>query len=381
MRKLSRLQTGVLLFIGVAILFVLQGEFHLFHFSGFGSGQKPALFRMPVPVAAVESKTVPVTKDYVGTTEAIRNITLQSMVTGYLTKQLVSDGSDVRKGAIIYRIDSRYYKASLDQAQAQKERDAANFEYSKINRQRNALMVVHGDVSKDAYDLSTSQMHQAKSSVLSDRAAEELAAINLGFTQITAPFDGRLSRSLVFPGTLISTGTNINTLVQLDPIYATFNPPEADIALIAATQKKAPVTATISLSEDPSTRYHGRLTFLDNVVDRATGTMIARVTIRNPGKTLIPGQFIHVHLHIGDHPDARLIPQTAVASSQTGKYVYVVGKGNIVELRPVTLGFTDGDRVEVTKGLLPGELVIVGNLQKIGPGMPVAPLPLQHPGH
>ena len=381
MRKLSKLQTGVLLFIGVAILFVLQGEFHLFHFSGFGSAQKPALFRMPVPVAAVESKTIPVTKDYVGTTEAIRNITLQSMVTGYLTKQLVSDGSDVRKGAIIYRIDSRYYKASLDQAQAQKERDAANFEYSKINRQRNALMVVHGDVSKDAYDLSTSQMHQAKSSVLSDRAAEELAAINLGFTQITAPFNGRLSRSLVFPGTLISTGTNINTLVQLDPIYATFNPPEADIPLIAAIQKKAPVTATISLSEDPSTRYHGRLTFLDNVVDRATGTMIARVTIRNPKKTLIPGQFIHVHLHIGDHPDARLIPQTAVASSQTGKYVYIVGKGNIVEIRPVTLGVTDGDRVEVTKGLSPGELVIVGNLQKIGPGMPVAPLPLQHPGH
>ena len=141
------------------------------------------------------------------------------------------------------------------------------------------------------------------------------------------------------------------------------------------------MTATISLSEDPSTRYHGKLTFLDNVVDRATGTMIARVTIRNPKKTLIPGQFIHVHLHIGDHPDARLIPQTAVASSQTGKYVYIVGKGNIVEIRPVTLGVTDGDRVEVTKGLSPGELVIVGNLQKIGPGMPVAPLPLQHPGH
>jgi RND family efflux transporter MFP subunit len=377
MRRLSRVQTGVILFIVAALLFVLQGKFHLFHFKGFGGAQKPAMFRMPVPIAAVESQTLPIIKDYVGTTEAIRNITLQSMVTGYLTRQLVPDGADVRKGAIIYRIDSRYYKASLDQAQAQKERDAANLEYSKINRQRNSLMVVHGDISKDAYDLSTSQMHQAKSSVLSDRAAEELASINLGYTRITAPFDGRLSRSLVFPGTLISTGTNINTLVQLDPIYATFNPPEVDIPLISKAQAKGPVSATITLSDDPNTHYLGRLTFLDNVVDRSTGTMTARVTIANPHKTLLPGQFVHVRLHLGDHPDARLIPQIAVASSQTGKYVYVVGKGGIVEVRAVTLGATEGDRVEVTKGLSPGESVIIGNLQKIGPGMPVAPLPIK----
>ena len=381
MRRTSRLQTGVILFIGTAILFSLQGRYHLLNFPGWGPPQKPSIFRMPVPVVRVEVRAIPITKDYVGTTEAIKNVTLQSMVTGYLTKQLVPDGTDVKKGRVIYRIDSRYYQASLDQAQAQKERDAANLEYSRINRQRNALMVVHGDVSKDAYDLSTSQMHQAKASVLSDKAAEELSSINLGFTRITAPFDGRLSRSLVFPGTLISSGTNINTLVQLDPIYATFNPPEGDIPMIVATKAKGPVTATITLSDDPNDRYEGRLTFLDNVVDRSNGTMTARVTITNPQKTLLPGQFVHVHLHIGEHPEARLIPLIAVASSQTGKYVYVVGKGNIVELRPVTLGETNGDLVEVTKGLSPGESVVVGNLQKIGPGMAVSPMAINKSAH
>jgi multidrug efflux pump subunit AcrA (membrane-fusion protein) len=131
-------------------------------------------------------------------------------------------------------------------------------------------MVVHGNVSKDGYDLSTSQMHRPKPRFFRARRREELSSINLGFTRITAPFDGRLSHSLVFPGTLISAGTNINTRVQLRPIYATFSLSEGDIPLVKATKAKGPVTATITLSEDPKDRYEGRQTFLDNVVDRST---------------------------------------------------------------------------------------------------------------
>ncbi|MCL5260052.1 MAG: HlyD family secretion protein, partial [Nitrospirae bacterium] len=114
-QRLSPIQTGILLFLGGAILFALQGRFHLFNFSLFSPPPKPVPFRMPVPVAFVEQKTVPVYKTYVGTTEAIKNVTLQAMVTGYLRDQLVPDGSDVRKGTVIYKIDSRYYKASVDQ--------------------------------------------------------------------------------------------------------------------------------------------------------------------------------------------------------------------------------------------------------------------------
>ena len=116
------------------------------------------------------------------------------------------------------------------------------------------------------------------------------------------------------------------------------------------------------------------LTFLDNSVDRSTGTVTARVTLRNPDKTLIPGEFVHILLDVGEHPDALLVPQVAVGSSEIGKYVYVVGKDSRVEMRLVALGIELGALVEVTKGVREGEEVITGNLQKIGPGMPVAPI-------
>lgn len=344
----------------------------LLHFRG--SSQSPVAFRMPVPVVLVVRKTIPLIKEYVGTTDAIRNVTLQAQVTGYLKEQLVPDGSDVKKGTLVYRIDPRNFRASLDQVEAQKERDAAAYEYAKINQQRNELMVVHGDVSKDTYQLATSSMHQANATVLSDKAAIELARINLDYTQIKAPFTGRLSRSQVYTGTLIGTGTAINTLVQLDPLYATFNPGEPDLSLIAKARKNGPVFAEVRLSDPVSPPYRGRLTFLDNVVDRSTGTVTARVTFQNPDKTLIPGEFVHVLLSIGDHPDALLVPQMAIGSSEIGKYVYVVGKDSKVEMRLVTLGIEDGAMVEVVKGVREGEEVIVGNQQKIGSGMLVSPL-------
>ena len=123
----------------------------------------------------------------------------------------------------------------------------------------------------------------------------------------------------------------------------------------------------------------GELTFLDNVVDRATGTIAARVTIANPDFALLPGQYVRVRLHIRDEPDALMAPQAALGSSQMGKYVYVVGAGDKAELRLVSLGPADGELVSIVKGLTPDDRIIVGNLQKIGPGSPVQPLPAKEP--
>lgn len=373
-RKVSPVQIGLAVFGVIALIFAFGGPNGLLRSRGVSATPPQSGFRMPVPVVQVIRKTIPVYKEFVGTTEAIRNVTLQAMVTGYLIKQFVPDGTDVHKGALIYRIDPRNFQASLDQANAQKERDAAVLEYSKVNHERNALMVVHGDVSKDAYQLATSSMHQAASSVLFDKAQVELARINLGYTMIRAPFSGRLSRSLVYTGTLIGTGTQINTLVQLDPIYATFNPSEADLAEIQKYRAKGVMEANVNVSGNPATEYKGALTFLDNSVDRSTGTITARVTISNPDKVLLPGQFVHVMLHLGYRKNALLVPQIAIGSNQIGKYLYVVGKGNVVEMRFVVLGTKFGNLIEVKHGVREGESVIVGNQQKIGPGMPVRPL-------
>ena len=381
--RLSRTQVVVLLFFAGALLFALGGRGGFFSRLLAPSAPPPAAaFRMPVPVFRTKTVSLPIYRDYIGTTEAIRNVTLEALATGYLKRQLVPDGSDVSGGTLLYQIDPKYYKAALDQSQAQKERDKAIMEYAKSNQRRNALMVVHGDVSKDSFQLATSSMHQATSNYLSDKAALESARINLGYTRIKAPFSGRLGRSIVYTGTLIASGTQINTLVQMDPLYVTFNPGEQDIDALQASRRQGSVQVEVHPQGNSGEIYRGIVTFLDNAVDRTTGTIVARGTIRNPDFHLIPGEFVEVRVRLGVHPEALAIPEVAVGSSQTGKYVYIVGKDGKAEMRFVKLGMTSGDRVEIREGLKEGDLVITGNLQKIGPGSPVAPLAQQtgHPG-
>jgi RND family efflux transporter MFP subunit len=372
-RNSGKLRAAIILGLILAGVFLFSEKTRLLSFFSGGRSAQTQM-GMPVPVQFGVRKTVPLYKDYIGTTEAIRNVALQAMVTGYLKDQFVPDGSDVRKGMLIYRIDQRNYRAALDQAQAQVDRDNASFEYARANQRRNSLMVVHGDVSKDAFQQATSVMHQAASTILADKAALALAKINMGYTEIRAPFSGRLSRSLVYTGTLINTGTQINTLVQLDPIYATFNPPESDLADILKNRMNGVMPASVRLSGDHTKAYNGRLSFIDNVIDRQTGTFTARVTIPNFEKTLIPGEWVHVRLHIGDRQNALMIPQIAVGSNQVGKFVYVVSKDNKVEIRFVILGVVEGDLIEAIKGVSDGDRIIVGNQQKIGPGMPVVPM-------
>ncbi len=201
------------------------------------------------------------------------------------------------------------------------------------------------------------------------------AQLNLDYTEIRAPFSGRLGRNQAAVGTLIGAGgTVLNTLVQLDPIYVTFNPSETDLAAISAARRGAPVEATITVPGQAQTAAHkGELTFIDNTVDHATGTVTARATIANADFDLLPGQYVRIRLHLRDEPDALLVPQAAIGSSQLGKYVYVVGTNNTVELRPVSLGTAQGELVAVLTGVAAGDRIITGNLQKIGPGMPVIP--------
>ena len=327
---------------------------------------------LPVPVRAVVKKTVPIFLDYVGTTEAIRSVTLQAKVTGYLARHAVPDGADVKQGDLLYVLDQRDYQAALDQSKAQQARDAAALEYARARQGRNAVLSKQGWVSKDTYDQVTSSMDQAEAAVAVDRALIQTAELNLGYTEIRAPFDGRLGRSQVHEGALVTVaGTTFNTLVQLDPIYATFNPSETDLARISKAAAGGTVEAEILLSGDATPRLHGKLSFLDNNVDRATGTITARVIVDNPERTVLPGQYVRVRLHVGELDDALLVPQAAVGSSQIGKFVYVIGPDNKAEQRYVSLGPAEGDLVVVTKGVGAGDHVIVGNLQKLGPGTAV----------
>jgi membrane fusion protein, multidrug efflux system len=348
------------------------------YFSGVSaSAPTGAMMAMPVPVTSVVKKTLPIYLEYPGRVESIRSIGLQARVSGYIDAQPAADGEDVKSGDLLYRIDPRDLQAALDQANAQAQRDQASLEYARANFGRGEELVKSGFVTKDAYDQRTSAMHQAEAALVLDRAAIEAAKINLGYTEIRAPFAGRLGRNLAAKGALVGPASGaLNTLVELDPIYVSFNPSESDLAEITEARASGDVVAEISVAGMAGPPYAGKLTFLDNVVDRATGTITARVTIANPDFALLPGQYARVRLHIKDQPDSLMAPQAALGSGQLGKYVYVVGAGDKAELRLLMLGPADGELVSVVKGLSEGDRIIVGNLQKIGPGSLVQPLPL-----
>ncbi|MFA5957284.1 efflux RND transporter periplasmic adaptor subunit [Hyphomicrobium sp.] len=341
---------------------------------GKGAAPPPGAFVMPVPVTPVVKRAVSIYLDYSARTESINDITLQARVAGYVQQQHVADGSDVKTGELLYTIDPRDYQAALDRAKAEKQRDVAARDYASSNLERGTELTKSGWLAKDTFDQRSSSLRQTEAGISIDDAAIRTAELNLEYTQIRAPFDGRLGKNQASIGTLISiAGAPLNTLVQLDPIYVTFNPAESDLAAIEKVHKSGAIAAEILVPGDSKPPHKGTITFVDNAVDRLTGTLTARATIANADRGLLPGQYVRIHVHAGENPNALMVPQTAIGSSQLGKYVYVVGDKNIAQQKLVTLGPTDGDLVSVV-GLEEKDLIITGNLQKIGPGSPVQPI-------
>jgi multidrug efflux system membrane fusion protein len=334
-------------------------------------------FAMPAPIVRIVKKTIPITLEYPARIEALQSVTLQAKVTGFVTEQSAPDGADVKKGDLLYRIDPRDYQIALDQANAQVQRDSAALDYARASANRGVELSQNGNLAKDTVEQRASAAHQAEAALLSDKAAARAAELNLGYTEIRAPYDGRLGRNQAPVGALISSaGVGLNTLVQLDPLYVVFNPSETDLARIQDARAKGQLQADVYLPGVEPGRT-GKLTFLDNTVDRLTGTIAARVTIANPDRSWLPGQYVRVRVHLGEQPDALMAPQIALGSSQLGKFLYVVGDDNKAQQQFVKLGATDGDLVVIVSGVAANDKIIVGNLQKIGPGSLVQPIPPQ----
>jgi len=340
-----------------------------------GDAHGGAMPPMEVSVSTVSKHTVPVYLDYVGTAEATRIVTLQAKVSGHLLEQVAKDGADVNEGDLLYRIDPRDYQAAVDQAVAALRRDAAARNYNQSRQARNAQLAKDGWVAKDALEQTASSLQQSDAVLAAGEAAIRTARLRLSYTDIKAPFSGRLSRSLVHEGSFINaeSGTQLNTLVQLDPIRVTFSPSERDLIAINQSRMTRDIPVEVSLSDANGAKFTGKVSFVDNAIDRKTGTIAAQATIANAERTLLPGQYVKIRLLLAERPDALLVPKIAIGSGQMGKYVYIAGADGHVEQKFVTLGAEIGDSVVVEKGVAEGDAVITDNLQKIGPGAPVRP--------
>ena len=334
----------------------------------------PAMPPMPVPVVATVRKSLPVSLEYPARAEAVGRTALQAKVSGYLIEQVVPDGADVKQGDLLYRLDPRDYDLAIEQARAQLDRNVASLDYLKSSLDRGTDLAKSGYLSKDTFDQRSSAVRQAESALAIDRTSIRVAELNRSYTEIRAPFAGRLGKNQASLGTLVGAGTTVlNTLVQIDPVYVSFSPSEPDLARVRKALSEGTVEAEILVQGEAPRK--GTLSFLDNALDANTGTILARATVPNADGGLIPGQYVRIRLLLGQEPDVLMVPQAALGSGQFGKYVYVVGQGNRVDMRPVTIGRTDGDLVAVLTGLKDADQVITGNLQKIGPGAPVSPMP------
>jgi RND family efflux transporter MFP subunit len=337
--------------------------------------------RTQVTVAAAISRKVTEFDEFTGRFEAVDRVEIRPRVSGYISSVNFADGSEVRKGDVLFVIDPRPYVAERDKARAQLAQARSQLVLAKSERDRATKLLTQHAISQEEFDTRAAGDEQAQANLEAAQAALDAAALNVEFTRVTAPISGRISRALVTSGNFVANGqTLLTTLVSLDPIYVSF---DGDEQVYLKSTKLAHETRSnsrearnpvlVGLADENGYPHQGALVFVDNALDPATGTIRSRALLDNHERLFTPGLFARVRLVGSGEYDAVLINDSAVGTDQTVRYVLVVGAGNKVEYRPVQLGpVVDGLRV-VRSGLGAGEAIIVNGLQRVRPGAEVAP--------
>ncbi|WP_434777214.1 efflux RND transporter periplasmic adaptor subunit [Neisseria sp. Ec49-e6-T10] len=343
-----------------------------------GATQQPQA--LPVTLLQIKPENIPVSFEYVGQTAGYKEVEVRARVGGILQKRYYDEGQPVQAGAVLFQIDPAPYQAVVDQARAALALSQANLVQATQDFNRIAPLAKENAVSKKNLDDAAAAMQSAKANVAASKASLDQAQINLGYTKVTAPISGVTSKESVSEGSLIATSAEASLLTkisQLEPMYVNFSMSESESTkikqmLAAKTLKmgKDQNTFEVALRLGDGTIYSekGQVDFTDSMVDPSTGSIKMRAIFNNPSKDLLPGQFVRVILEGAERPNVIAIPQSAVLSSQQGKTVWVQGKDNKAEIRPVTLGQESGNNVIVESGLTAGDKVVIDNLVKVRPG-------------
>ena len=354
-------------------------------FTGCGKQAQPPT---PLPVVSV---TQPVVREvvewdeYIGRLESPETVEVRARVSGYLDKVHFKEGKEVKKGDLLFTIDPRPYQAELDHANAEYERAVSQTDLAKNDFERAKRLIATKAISEEDYDTKSKTYTAVQAAVRSAKATLDSAKLNLEFTQIRAPIDGRISRAVVTEGNLISSGvagsgaTLLTTIVSLNPLYLYGDADERSVLKYLHLRREGTrvsardelIPAEMGLADEAGFPHKGYMDFVDNRIDPGTGTMRARGVFSNADHSLSPGFFGRIRIPGSGKYPALLIPDRALGSDQAQKFVYVVNAEKKVEFRPVKIGpMIDGLRV-VKEGLKPGEQIVIEGLLRVRPGIVV----------
>lgn len=354
--------------IGICALLLLGGACKQKATQAAGPAKRPPV---PVTVATVTQRTIPVQVRAIGNVEAYSTIGVKALVAGQLTRVYFTEGDYVHKGQPLFEIDPRPFEEAVKQAEANLARDAANAANAEADSKRYEALLKAGVVSRQDADLKQATFKSLDALLAADRAAIDNARLQVEYCHITSPIDGRTGNVLVKEGNIVKANdvpmVNIN---QIHPIYVSFSVPEKEFpAIHKRMNDHLPVEAFITGDDGPPAR--GTLTFADNMVDEATGTIRLKGTFENADNRLWPGQFVNVVLTVTTQPNAILVPSQAVQTGQNGQFVFVVKPDHKVEMRTVTLGRAVGNEVSLSSGVQPGETVVTDGQSRLVPGAEV----------
>jgi RND family efflux transporter MFP subunit len=321
--------------------------------------------------------------DATGNTAPIQTVDLVARVQGVLQSINYKDGSFVKQGTTLFTIEPDTYKFKLEQAQAAEAGAQASLKQSDADYKRQVDLVARQAVSQATLDTSTAARDNAQANLQQAQANTQIAAVNFGYTNVVAPFDGIVSAHLVSVGELVGAAspTQLATIVQFDPIYVNFNVNEQDVLRIRAEAKRRGLTASdltqlpieVGLQTEDGYPHKGKLDYAAPTINLSTGTLAVRGVLPNADRVLLPGYYVRVRVPFDQQQNALLVPDVALGSDQSGRYVLVVNGENIVEQRKVRTGPAEGDLRVIESGLKADDRVVIAGLLRAIPGQKVDP--------
>lgn len=325
---------------------------------------------VPVQVAVAKREDVPIYLTGLGTVQAFNTVTVRARVDGQLEQVLFTEGQTVKKGDLLAVIDPRPFQAALDEAAAKVEQDQANLANAQLILDRDEKLSTKDFVTPETVDTQRTTVVQLQAQLAQDQAAKADAATQLSYTQLTSPIDGRTGIRLVDQGNIVQAAdaNGIVVITQIEPISTISTLPEDSLLAVRTALQAGPVTVTAFTTDGATRLGDGTLSVIDNQIDQSTGTIRLKSTFPNTDLRLWPGQFVRIRLLQQIQRDATTIPSRAVERGPDGFFVYVVGAGDAVAVRPVEVGQIADNRAIVTSGVAPGERIVSAGQYRLESG-------------